>query len=191
MVDRDPRAFQRLEPEFRGRTLQGDVRDRHVLNRAGIEHADGFAAVTSNDEINLVAAHTARDLFDVPNVVARVYDPAHAQAFKRAGLQTVISSSWSAHRIEQLLTHPGITELESVGNGEVLLVEVQVPNRLVGAQISDLAREATCQPAAVVRGGHANLTQPDSILEDGDLVVVSILSTDIPKLEKLLDTKGG
>lgn len=191
IIDRDPKAFQRLEPEFQGRTLQGDVRDQDVLSRAGIENADGFAAVTSNDEINLVAAHTAHDLYDVPNIVARVFDPVHNQAFKRAGLQTVIASSWSAHRIEQLLTHPGVTELASLGNGEVLLVEVQVLNHMVGKRVGDIAVEGDCQPTALVRGGHAELIEPDIPLKDGDLLVVAVLSSNLPQLESLIGLKGG
>jgi trk system potassium uptake protein TrkA len=191
IIDRDPQAFQRLEPEFQGRTLQGDVRDQDVLSRAGIENADGFAAVTSIDEINLVAAHTACDLYDVPNVVARVFDPVHSMAFKRAGLQTVIASSWTAHRIEQLLTHPGVTELESLGNGEVLLVEVQVLNHMAGKRVNEFSAEGGCQPVALVRGGHAELSEPDDSLNDGDLLVVAVLSSNLPQLEKLIGLTGG
>jgi trk system potassium uptake protein TrkA len=191
IIDRDPQAFQRLEHEFQGRTLQGDVRDQDVLSRAGIDKADGFAAVTSNDDINLVAAHTAYDLYDVPNVVARVFDPVHSKAFKRASLQTVIASSWIAHRIEQLLTHPGLTEIESLGNGEVLLVEVQVLNHMAGKLVGDISAEGSCQPVALVRGGHAELSEPNDTLKDGDLLVVAVLSSNLPQLESLLELKGG
>jgi trk system potassium uptake protein TrkA len=190
VIDRNPESFQRLEHEFHGRSLQGDIRDRNVLTRADIEHADGFAAVTSNDEINLVAAHTALELYNVPNIVARVYDPVHAQAFKRAGIKTVISSSWSAHRIEQLLTHPGITELASVGNGEVLMVEVLVPGNMVGKPISFFTQESACQPAALIHAGQADLVQPDTILEDGDLIVAAVLSSNMSRLENFLGFKG-
>jgi trk system potassium uptake protein TrkA len=191
VIDRDPRAFQRLGPEFRGRTLQGDVRDQDVLTRAGIEGAAGFAAVTSNDEINLVAAQTAYNLFEVPNVVARVFHPVHSEAFRHAGLQTVIASSWAAHRIEQLLTHPGITELESLGNGEVMLVEVQIPNHMAGKRVGDIATECSCQPAAIVRGGQADLYNPESTLNDGDLLVVAVKSSDLTQLESYVGLKGG
>jgi trk system potassium uptake protein TrkA len=191
IIDQNPKAFQRLESEFKGRTLQGDVRDQEVLIRAGIENADGFAAVTSNDEINLVAAHTAYDLYNVPNVVARVYDPVHGMAFKRAGVQTVISSSWSAHRIEQLLTHPGVTELECLGNGEVLLVEVQIVDHMAGKRVSEIAVDGGCQPVALIRGGHAELSEPNVSLNEGDLLVVAVLSSNLPQLESLVGLVGG
>jgi trk system potassium uptake protein TrkA len=190
VIDRDANAFHRLDPDFCGRTIQGDVRDREVLVRAGIEGADGFAAVTSSDEINLVAANAAQDIFKVPNVVARVYDPSHATVFKRAGVQTVISSSWGAHRIEQLLTHPGITELASLGNGEVLLLEIQIPDHMIGKSIADLASTCVCQPTALVRGGHAELAKSATLLEDGDLLILAILSSNLPQLEQVIQLRG-
>jgi trk system potassium uptake protein TrkA len=186
ILDRDPENFKRLGPDFQGRTIQGDVRDRDVLLRAGIENANGFAAVTPNDDLNLISARTARDLFNVPNIVARVYDPNHARAFEIVGLQTVISSSWSAHRIEQLLTHPGLIELASLGNGEVFLMEAQVPEHMTGKRINDLSQECTCQPTALVRGGQANIISPDTALEAGDLLIIAVSSSNLSQLEEAL-----
>lgn len=186
IIDRDPQAFDRLDPEFRGHTLQGDVREKEVWNRAGSELANGFAAVTPIDEINLVSAHTARDVFNIPNVVARVYDPVHAPLFKRAGIQTVNASLWIAHRIEQLLVYPGLIELASLGNGEVLVVEVQIPDHLVGENVAALVDSGSCLPVALVHGGYADLVSPDMILKEGELAVVAIRSSMLPHLENLL-----
>ncbi|NIS78823.1 MAG: NAD(P)-binding domain-containing protein [Anaerolineales bacterium] len=184
VVDRNPQAFQRLGHEFRGRTVQGDCRQREVLMRAGVEHADGLAAVTPSDELNLVVSRAASSLFDVPNVVARVYDPVHARPFELAGLQTVISSSWSAHRVEQLLTHPGLTELAVVGNGDVVLVEIRIPKEHVGRSSDDLMQTCQCYPTAYVRGGQARLISHDTVLEEDDLVVVAVEASDLMNLER-------
>ncbi|MGH2625201.1 MAG: potassium channel family protein, partial [Anaerolineales bacterium] len=127
VVDRNPDAFVRLGTAFAGRTIQGDVLDEAVLRRAGIEDADGFATVTPSDETNLVAAKTARDIFHVAHVVARVYDPAYSQVFAHAGLQSVISSSWGAHRIEQALTGAEVAEIAVLGDDGLLLVEIRIP----------------------------------------------------------------
>lgn len=189
VVDPDPRSFLRLGPDFRGRTVQGDSRDRNVLQRAGIEEADGLAAVTPSDELNLVVSRTASEIFHVPNVVSRVYDPTHKRSFELASLQTVISSSWSAHRIEQLLTHPGLTELASVGNGDVLLVEIQIPARMVHKRFADLIDLCSCHPTALVRGGQASLISPDTLLEEDDLVVIAVEASNLPQLEIALGLK--
>jgi trk system potassium uptake protein TrkA len=191
VIDRNPQAFLRLGHDFHGRTLQGDVMDYTVLERADIEQADGFAAVTPIDETNLVASRSAREVFKVPNVVARVHDPIHARLFYRLGLQTVVSSSWGAHRIAQLLTHPGLTELASVGNGEVMFVEVRIPEHLAGKSLRDLGQDNFCQPAALVRGGRAELARPETTLERGDLVVLSVLASRLSELQAMLHRGEG
>ena len=75
VVDINKESFNRLHPDFRGRTLEGEGLAEGVLERAGIREADGLAAVTNSDTLNAVVAHAARTIFNVPNVVARNYDP--------------------------------------------------------------------------------------------------------------------
>lgn len=174
VIDPDNTTFDRLGDDFKGRTVCGDIRDKDVLLRAEIENADGFAAVTISDDLNLVAALTAREFFNVPNVVARVYDPAHAEVFIQARLQTVISSHWGAHRIEQLLTHPGAHNLMSMGNGEVHMIEVQAPEEFIGQPATALAMDGWCLPSVLVRGGVAKLIETTDMLQEGDLVVCCI-----------------
>jgi trk system potassium uptake protein TrkA len=187
VIDREPSAFERLSPDFSGRTIQGDGRERDVLERADIARADGVAALTSSDDMNLVMARVAKKIFNVPNVVARVYDPRHQEAFLEAGLQTVVSSSWSAHRIEQLLTHPGLRELASLGHHDVSFIEVQVPDHMVGKPAEVLDLEGICRPSAIVRSGHAELVNGSTELERGDLLVLSVNHDALPRLEAVLE----
>jgi len=189
VIDIEPEAFHRLGESFRGRTIQGDVRDRGVLIRAGIEEADGFAAVTPRDDINLVAAQAAHKLFNVPNVVAHVYDPDHSRVFTLSNLHTVIAITWGAYRMEQLLTHPGSLEIASLGNGEVRLLEIQIPAHLQGVTIADIASRCQCAPTTLIRGGEAALVEPATVLEQGDLLVVALESTYLPDLDRLLDAE--
>src|SRR5512143_454184 len=73
LVDREQAAFDLLGPRFKGHTVVGVGFDRDVLLRAGIERADGLAAVTASDETNVVSVRLARLMFRVPRVVARLY----------------------------------------------------------------------------------------------------------------------
>src|SRR3972149_232950 len=75
VVDQEGAAFHNLGPAFHGRSIEGEVLSQQVLRRAGIETADGLAAVTNSDSLNTAVAHAARAVFRVPNVVARNYDP--------------------------------------------------------------------------------------------------------------------
>lgn len=186
VIDREQDAFQRLPGRFVGETVQGDVMDLAVLHRAGIEQADGFATTTPSDETNLVAARIARDLFHIRNVVARVYSPLHASVFARAGIQTVVSSSWSANRIEQLLRHPGLIEVASAGHGEVRFLEVKIPEHLAGKPVATLVEKDSCQPVTLVRGGEAILASLDTTMETADLVVLAVRPGYLSDLQALL-----
>jgi len=173
VVDSNPRAFDRLGSEFRGRMVQGEAFDQEVLKRAGIETADAFAAVTASDSANIVAARVARDIYHVHHVVARVYNPLRTPVYEKLGLQTIISSSWGAQRIEQLILHPDLQSISSAGNGEVQIYEISVPKEWEGRKISDLVPPAAAIPVALARGGRASLPTPETTLQAHDLLQVS------------------
>jgi len=173
IVDHSLRAFDRLGPDFRGRTVQGDALDQDTLKRAGIDQAHGVAAVTTSDSANIVAARIARDIFHVEHVVARVYDPSRAPIYEHMGLQTIASSSWGARRIEQLLLHPGLRSLVAAGNGEVQLYEITVPEGWHNRSLSELLPAGQALPASVARGGRAILPTLDFVLHGNDILHVS------------------
>ncbi|HSY15255.1 MAG TPA: TrkA family potassium uptake protein, partial [Jatrophihabitantaceae bacterium] len=83
VIDLDPLAFRRLGEEFTGRQVTGVGFDRDTLIAAGIEQAAAFAAVSSGDNSNIIAARVARETFGVQNVVARIYDPKRAEVYER------------------------------------------------------------------------------------------------------------
>jgi trk system potassium uptake protein TrkA len=175
VVDVNPRAFDRLGADFKGRTVQGECFDREVLKRAGVENAFSFAAATSSDNANIVAAKIARDIFHVPNVVARIYNPGRRAVYELLGLQTVASSSWGAQRMEQLLLHPGLTYVDMVGHGEVQVIEVQVPASWVDQPITH-ALDGRAIVFAVTRAGRAFVPQPGDRFQSDDLVYLSVPS---------------
>ena len=190
VVDVKPDAFNNLGPEFKGRTVQGICFDHEVLKRAGIETASGFAATTSSDSANIVAAKIARDIFHVPNVVARIYNPDRREVYERLGLQTVASSSWGAQRIEQLLMHPGLIDVQTVGHGEVRLLEIKVPEAWVGRPITNLL-DGRAIIGAVTRAGRAFVPQSGDQFKSGDLVYVSLEAGLLPKLQAALKAGEG
>lgn len=89
VIDTDSRAFRRLPAAFRGETIIGTGIDEDVLRSAGIEDADAFIAVTNGDNRNIMAAQVARLIFEVPEVVCRIYDPVREDTYRRLGLTTV------------------------------------------------------------------------------------------------------
>lgn len=89
VIDTDSRAFRRLPAGFGGDTIIGTGIDEDVLRSAGIETADAFIAVTNGDNRNIMAAQVARLVFNVPEVVVRIYDPVREDTYRRLGLTTV------------------------------------------------------------------------------------------------------
>ena len=89
VIDTDSRAFRRLPADFKGDTIIGTGIDEDVLRAAGIEEATAFLAVTNGDNRNIMAAQVARLVFEVPEVVCRIYDPVREDTYRRLGLTTV------------------------------------------------------------------------------------------------------
>ena len=109
IVDRDPNAFSRastrgvLTREFKGEQVVGNGADVDVLRRAGAEHADGFVAVTEGDNRNIMASQIAKNVFKVPHVVARIYDPERADAYEKLGMHTICPTLEGARHIQKVL----------------------------------------------------------------------------------------
>jgi trk system potassium uptake protein TrkA len=174
VVDINREAFNRLHPDFRGRTLEGEGLAEGVLERAGIHEADGLAAVTNSDTLNAVVAHAARTIYNVPNVVARNYDPNLRSVIEAFGLQTVGSTYWGAQRVEELLMSPSQRMVYSAGNGEVEVYELQIPESWNGHTLGELLESLQqCYPVAVSRAGHSFLPERTMILQTGDMLDIS------------------
>src|SRR5512147_2190588 len=170
VVDNNRESFNRLHPDFRGRTLEGEGLAETVLERAGIKEAHGLAAVTNSDTLNAVVAHTARAIYDVPIVVVRNYDPELRPLIEAFGLQTVSSTYWGAQRVEELLTNPTQKTVYSAGNGEVEVYELIVPDGWAGHPLRELLDSpAEVYPVAVTRAGRSFLPDTSIVLEAGDV----------------------
>ena len=103
MVDSDRTAFSRIGPDFPGEMVRGNGIDEDVLRKAGIEQADGFASLTNGDNRNIMAAQIAREIFHVPRVITRIYDPMREDVFRELGLKTVSPTLSGARQIHAML----------------------------------------------------------------------------------------
>ena len=191
VVDIDKESFNRLHPDFRGRTLEGEGLAEGVLERAGIHEADGLAAVTNSDTLNAVVAHAARTVFNVPNVVARNYDPNLRPIIEAFGLQTVGSTYWGAQRVEEILMNPSQRMVFSAGNGEVEVYEVKIPTAWNGRTVNELLGPLKdCYPVALSRAGRSSLPEPNMKLQTDDLLNVSSTFEGIGALTARLSGKA-
>ena len=103
VVDASPAAFDNLDADFRGRTIQGNALEQDVLERARLRDADGLAAVTDSDCVYVVVARVAAEGFGVTNVVVRNYSRRWLPMHEAFGIRAVGSTTWGAERVEELL----------------------------------------------------------------------------------------
>jgi trk system potassium uptake protein TrkA len=185
VIDKDPHAFERLGKMFRGKTARGMVFDKDALEAVGADRADAFVAVTSGDNSNIVAASIARDIYRVPRVVARIFDPRRADIYRRLGITTVSSVSWAANEIASLVLHQELVRDVTLGDGEVQLVKLSIPPRLVGRSVEDLAAPGEMMVVAIVRGGRSFIPVSGASFHDGDVIELAVLDTAMPRLKEM------
>lgn len=103
IIDRNGSAFRRLSPNFSGKTILGNGIDDEVLKRAEIEKADAFVAATNGDNTNIMSVQIAKEKFHVPKVIARIYDPIRACAYRELGIETICTTLVGARLIKDYL----------------------------------------------------------------------------------------
>lgn len=118
VIDTDSRSFRRLPAGFGGETIIGTGIDEDVLRQAGIEEADAFIAVTNGDNRNIMASQVARLVFNVREVVCRIYDPVREDTYRRLGLTTVCpTTTISAIILDHVMRATGQDETARGGAG--------------------------------------------------------------------------
>lgn len=191
IIDRDADAFRRLGPDFAGQQVVGVGFDPDILRSAGIEKAAAFAAVSSGDNSNIIAARVARETFAVANVVARIYDPGRVEVYQRLGIPTVGTVRWTADRMLRRLLPAGSEPEWRDQSGAVVLAEVHVDPSWVGRRIVELEQAAGVRLAFVTRDGDGMIPTASMVLQEGDLVHVVTAATDLERVEQVLGAGPG
>lgn len=189
IIDQSKDAFRRLGADFKGRTVVGVGFDRDTLLEAGIDGADAFAAVSNGDNSNILAARVARENYGVTNVVARIYDPGRAEIYQRLGIPTVATVIWASDQILRRILPGGARSEWRDATGTVQLLEVHPHLNWYGRPISELETATESHVAFLTRLGEALIPDEHTVLQDGDLVHMTILDAQLAIAEAVL-TKG-
>ncbi len=186
VIDVDVDAFRRLGTEFHGTTVKGVGFDRDVLLASDIEHADGFAAVSSGDNSNILAARVVRESFGVENVVARIYDQGRAAVYERLGIPTVATVRWTADQVLRRMVPGGVAGLWRDPSGAVMLCEVPCHQGWIGHTISAIAAHAHTPIPALTRYGNAMVVTDSTVLQSGDVVYAMVESARLDDVQASL-----
>ncbi len=186
VIDILQEAFRRLGPEFQGKTVKGVGFDRDVLKRAGIERADGFAAVSSGDNSNILAARVVRETFEVHNVVARIYDQGRAEVYERLGIPSVATVRWAADQILRRLLPSGSEPQWRDPSGSVRLIEVHVNSGWVGRRVTEMEAACHAKIPFLMRFGAGTVPTASTVFQDGDLIYAAVTNDQVPDVEETL-----
>lgn len=182
VIDQDVEAFRKLRPGFRGGKVTGIGFDRDVLIEAGIEKAGAFAAVSSGDNSNVIAARVVRESFGVQRVAARIYDPRRAEVYQRLGIPTVATVSWTADQMLRRLLPDGAATLWRDPTGSVVLAELSCCDEWLGEKVTALEAAADVRIVFISRLGEALLPGPGTVLQQGDVLHVMAREEDLKQI---------
>jgi len=186
VVDKDPTNFERLGPSFKGEAIEGIGFDREVLLTAHIGKADGLAALTASDDVNVVIGRVASQVFHVPRVVARLYDPRKANIYGRLGLHTISPTIWGINQAADILCYSPLDAILNLGSGEVNIITTEIPPLLVGQTVTELTVRGEIHVVAISRAGKPFLPTLGTEFCWGDMVYLVVLATSTDRLRTLL-----
>jgi len=170
VIDNEPDAFRRLGPSFNGDKVTGFGFDQEVLEKAGIRRADAFAAVSSGDNSNIIAARVARETFGIEQVVARIYDPGRAEVYQRLGITTVATVKWTADQVLRRMLPAGAEPDFRDPSGTIRVDQIPAPSSWIGQRTDHLQEQSKARIAWIDRLGEGMLPGRDTVIQEGDLL---------------------
>jgi len=191
VIDKEPEAFRKLRSGFKGERVTGIGFDRAVLIQAGIERADAFAAVSSGDNSNIIAARVARETFGVERVAARIYDSRRAEVYERLGIPTVATVRWTADQMLRKLLPEGSEPLWRDPTGKIVLAELAFSPAWIGEQVKAVEARTMTRIAFIDRLGQAFVPDAGTVLQEGDVIHVIARESDLDRIAVAFAAPGG
>lgn len=170
VVDQNPDSFKALGSGFNGITITGMPIDEDILRQAGIEHADALAAVTSDDNMNVMVSQVAKNIFNVPKVITRIYDPERDHVFRQMGMDTLCPTMMAVEQIRDRLTHAGHHERHDFNGTEIFFHYVKPGRRMIGKSLTAMM---TDNVFAILKKGVFLFAQPNMKVEAEDTLVLA------------------
>ncbi|WP_446663896.1 potassium channel family protein [Flexivirga sp. B27] len=186
VIDRDESAFRRLGPGFDGLRIPGIGFDRETLLRAGIKEADAFAAVSSGDNSNILAARVARETFGVKQVVARIYDPGRAEVYERLGIPTVATVRWTSDQMVRKILPMGALPEHTDASGKIMIAEIPPHPSWIGTPLQRIEDATGSRVTYLTRLGDGMIPEADAVFQEGDLLHLSLPTSRVQEIEDVL-----
>ncbi|MDD5450203.1 MAG: TrkA family potassium uptake protein [Candidatus Omnitrophica bacterium] len=184
IIDKNPSSFRRLGSTFNGVTLAGNGFDVDLLKEAGIEKADAFCVVTNGDNTNIMSAQVAKNIFKVPKVITRVYDPQRANIYKHLGLDVISGTVLFASMLRDKIIESHFTGY-LIETGELGVIEIPVKAEFIGRRVEEINIEDEFIVATIVRKKGSIIPGPTTRLEKNDLLMGVVKTTALSKVKRI------
>lgn len=188
IVDENKNKLSDLEDKLDIMTVEGHASQLSTLKKSGLDEETIIIAVTSNDEVNIVACQIAKKVFNVKKTICRFKDNSY---FEQLGIfgDGVIDIPISPEDeitsyLKELIDHPGAGQIETFANGKVKLVSVKAKKKgkLVGRElkgIKDDMPDVDAFIAAIYRKGHPFIPSGDTVIKENDEIYFISSESDI------------
>lgn len=184
IIDKNADSFKRLGGTFNGVTAVGNGFDEKLLRELKIDKQDAFVSVTSGDNTNLMASQIAKKLFNVPRVIARVYDPARASIYKKLGLDIISGTVLVAAMIRDKLIENRFTGY-LVETGELGVIEIIADKDLSAKRVSDINIPDEFSVVVIERKKKVIIPEPYTKIEKDDKVMGVVRTTSLKKVKSI------
>jgi len=193
VVDTNEDALRDLQDRLDIRTVAGNASYPSVLEAAGAAEADIIVALTSSDEVNMMACEVAYTLFRTPTKIARIRSAEYTsrpELFSEEALSVDVFISPEqlvTEYIERLIRHPGALQVLDFADGKVRLVGVRARKGglLVGHKLRELREhlpQIDARVVAIYRTGKSIRPEGDTVIEEGDEVFFLAASNDLRRV---------
>lgn len=189
LIENDRKLATDAASELDALVICGNGTNSTLLEESNIQDADYFVATTGNDEANLLSCILVKK-YEVPNIIARVSNPDHEEAFMEVGIDNVINPERAASGVlERLITRPNVADLLTLGEGDGEILEMTVTNdKIVGKQIKDISPTKDYIIIATYnKDGSLIIPQPENILARGEKISILVKRGCFKKVAKKIE----
>lgn len=186
VIDDNAATFELLGKNFPGRTMVGVGFDKAVLEKAGVQSADALIACCKSDVTNALIGRISRNIYRVPRVISRIYDPRKAEIYHTLGIQTISATTWGIRRVSEMLSYNELDTVTTLGDDNVELVRIDVPALLIGKTVNELTALGEIQVVAISRDYKTFLPTLGSVFQKNDVVYIAVMVSAVKRLKSIL-----
>lgn len=186
LIENNENLCTNAAAELDALVICGNGTDTKTLEEANVSEADVFVAATGNDEANLLSCILVKQ-YDISKIIARLSNPDHEDAFKKVGIDDVISPELTAAGyLEKLITRPKVADLIVIGKGDAEILDMTVRNKkIIGKRIGDISPTDDSIIVAVYKNGEITIPKENMILNEGDKVSILVKTHAIKDVVKM------